>query len=73
MSASIFSQTDKKLTLQIEITLEGSMMEMEEKIQDALNEAGYLATEKALESFDADGSPIFLGKVKLTARKKKIN
>ena len=71
MSASIVSQTDNQLTLTIEITLDGSMMQMEETIQDALNEAGILATGKALEQFDTDGSPIILGNTKLTARKQK--
>jgi len=73
MSATIVSQTDNKLTLQIEITLDGSMMQMEEHIQDSLNEAGVLATGKALEQFDTDGSPIILGTTKLTARREKYN
>jgi hypothetical protein len=73
MSATIVSQTDNKLTLTLEITLAGSMMHMEETIQDALNEAGQLATGKALEQFDTDGSPIILGNTKLTARREKYN
>src|SRR5215469_12168901 len=73
MSATLVSQTDNKLTLQIEITLDGSMMQMEEHIQDSLNEAGVLATGKALEQFDTDGSPIILGPTKLTARREKLN
>jgi len=73
MTARIVSHTDKKLVLQIEVVLEGSMMSMEENIQDALNEAGCLATGKALETFDTDGCPIVLGPTKLYARKSKIN
>jgi len=73
MSTTIISQNSAKLILQIEIPLEGSMMQMEENIQDALNDAGRLATGKALETFDTDGSPIILGKTKLTARKQKNN
>ena len=46
MAATIVSQTDNTLTLQIQISLDGSMMQMEEHIQDALNEAGILATGK---------------------------
>ena len=71
MSATIVSQTGTQLTLQITLSLDGSMMQMEETIQDALNEAGILATGKALEQFDTDGSPIILGNTKLTARKQK--
>ena len=73
MLASIISQTDNTVTLQIKITLAGNMMQMEENIQDALNEAGILATGKALEQFDTDGSPIILGHTKLTARREKYN
>jgi len=73
MCVVLVSQTQRSVVIQIEISLEGSMMQMEENIQDALNEAGCLATGKALETFDADGSPIVLGKTKLTARKAKVN
>ena len=73
MSATIVSQTGTQLTLQITLSLDGSMMQMEEHIQDALNEAGQLATGKALEQFDTDGSPLILGNTKLTARREKYN
>jgi hypothetical protein len=73
MTARIVSQTGKKLVLQIEVVLQGSMMQMEDAIQDALNEAGCLATGQALETFDTDGSPIVLGPTKLYARKSKVN
>ena len=62
MCVVLVSQTQRSVVIQIEISLEGSMMQMEENIQDALNEAGCLATGKALETFDADVSPIVLGK-----------
>jgi len=73
MSTQIVSHTAHQLVLSITIALDGSMMQMEEKIQDALNDAGRLATGKALETFDTDGSPIVLGKTKLYARSEKIN
>jgi hypothetical protein len=68
--ATIISQTGKKITLQVTIKLEGSMMSMEESIMDACNEVGSLATEEALEKFDTDGSPIKFGDVKMTSREK---
>jgi hypothetical protein len=37
------------------------MLEMEELIQKAVNEIGVTATEKALERFDTDGSPLVMG------------
>jgi len=73
MSTTIVSPHSATLILQIEIPLEGSMMQREENIQDALHDAGRMATGKALETFDTDGSTIILGKTKLTARKQKIN
>jgi hypothetical protein len=73
MSTTIVSHTENTLVLNIEIRLDGNMMQMEENIQDALNNAGALATGKALEQFDTDGSPIILGNTKLTARREKIN
>jgi len=66
--AKIIEQKGKKLTLQVSIELNGSLMEIENGILDACNEVGCLATEEALKKFDADGSPIKLGDVKLTSR-----
>jgi len=45
-----------------------SMMDYEEQILQALNEAGRQATGHCLEQFDADGSPIVIGGVKLTSK-----
>ena len=73
MSASIISHTTNKLTIQIDFTLEGSMIQMEEHIQDVLNEAGQLATGKALEQCDTNGLPLTLAQTRLTARKEKMN
>ncbi len=68
--ATIISQSEKELTVQVTIKLEGSMMSMEESIMDACNEIGNLATEQALEKFDTDGSPIKFGGIKMTVRVK---
>ena len=68
--ATIISKVGKKITVQVTIKLEGSMMSMEESIMDACNEIGSLATEEALEKFDIDGSPIKFGDVKMTSREK---
>jgi hypothetical protein len=46
------------------------MREAEERIGAALNEAGCLATGKALERWDADGSRIELGGVKWSSKGK---
>ena len=52
------------VTLEVKVQLSGSMPEAEERILAAWNEAGCLATGKALERFDADGSRLELGGVK---------
>jgi hypothetical protein len=70
MGAEIISRDKGKVTIQVEISLDGSMLDAENHIQDVLNEAGALATEELLEKFDTDGSPIIFGSVKYTARSK---
>lgn len=44
-------------------------MGMEDRIQQACNELGAVATQKALEYFDTDGSPIVIGGIKWTAQR----
>lgn len=61
MPATISERTETTLTIQIEIPLSRSMLESEGAIQQALNEAGRLASAEALQQFDTDGSPIRLG------------
>ena len=68
--AEIVAHEENKLTLQVTVTLTGSLMEMEKAILDGCNEMGGLATAHALQTFDTDGSPIKLGEVKLTVRDK---
>ncbi len=68
--AKIISCKEDELTIQVTVKLSGSLMEMENKIQDGCNEIGCLATTEALKKFDTDGSKITLGQVKMTARVK---
>ena len=44
------------------------MLEGEEAIQEAINEAGSLMTGEMLSQFDTDGSPIMIGAVKWTSK-----
>src|SRR3974377_771838 len=57
-----------QITLEFTLRPGTSMLDYEEQILDALNESGRLATRECLEQFDADGSPIVMGGVKLTAQ-----
>lgn len=68
MSATLISKTQDSLVVQIEIPLSRSMLEGESLIQDALNEAGTLATGELLKRFDTDGTPIKMGSVKMTSK-----
>ncbi len=70
MGAKILKKDVDNLSIQIDISLKGSMLEVEDHIQSVLNEAGVLATEKSLSKFDADGNPLVYGSVKYTARAK---
>jgi hypothetical protein len=65
MAVEIISRKGDELTLQVKIDISGSMLEAEEKIQAACNAVGSLSTEKALEYFDTDGTPVIIGEKKI--------
>jgi len=65
--AKVISKAGKEVTVAVTIRLAGSLLEMEEAIQEAINAVGCCATEEALKRFDTDGSPIRVGALKLTA------
>src|SRR4051812_35995621 len=68
MPARIVERQENAVTVQISIPLNRSMLDTEEAIQKALNEAGVLATGEALEQFDTDGSPLLLGSTRWTSK-----
>ncbi|MBE9069115.1 ISKra4 family transposase [Leptolyngbya cf. ectocarpi LEGE 11479] len=68
MSAVIVESDASSVTIQITIPFEGSMLASEESIQTQLNAAGVLASGKALEQFDTDGSPLAVGRVVYTSK-----
>ena len=67
MAISLISVNDEELTIEIKINLHGSMLDMEESIQQSINEVGNKATGEALKKFDADGDKIEIGDVKFTS------
>lgn len=73
MSARVISNSDEEIVIEMRIPKSGSFLDREGVIQDEINAAGRLATETCLEDFDADGSPIILGKAKLTAKRTKVS
>ena len=50
--AEVIAVNDNEVILQVRVTLSGSMLEVEEKIQSAVNEVGSLATSEALKRFE---------------------
>jgi hypothetical protein len=68
MVATLIQETNDNLTIQVTISKSNSILEMEELIQTGVNEVSVLATQKALEHFDTDGSPIKLGDIKFTSK-----
>jgi len=67
MAAAVVRRTDTAFVVQVEIPYRGSMLDAEDAILDALNQAGVAATAEALRRFDADGQSIHLGPMKLTS------
>ena len=66
--AQLISRTGNELTIEVKINIDGTLLEVEDTIQNACNEVGLLATEKALKNFDTDGRPIQTGGIKWTAK-----
>lgn len=66
--AKLIKQEGTELTLEVKINIAGSLLEAENRIQDACNEVGCLATEHALKGFDSDGSSIKTGNIKWTSK-----
>lgn len=58
MAAKIIRKVGQKIVIEITVDLEDSMLDSEEAIQVAVNEAGALATKEALKQFDTDGKAI---------------
>jgi hypothetical protein len=64
----MIERQESSVTIQITIPLSRSMLETEEAIQQALNEAGVLASGEALKQFDTDGSALLIGSTRWTSK-----
>lgn len=58
MRTTIMNQVGDKLTISVELTLSGGMLDMEEQILSLVNELGVLSTRRALELQDTNGESI---------------
>ena len=56
MTSKVIDRNGTTIKLEITIDIGGSMLQAEDAILEALNEAGYVATQEAIQRFD----PIFL-------------
>ncbi len=68
MVAQLISQKGHELIIQVTVNISGNLLNAEERIQQAVNEVGCLATQQAVKQFDTDGSPILTGDIKWTQR-----
>jgi hypothetical protein len=58
MPVSIVENTSDYVVLAVKVPLSATMLESEENIQTALNEAGTIASGVALEQYDTSGEPL---------------
>lgn len=66
--AQILERCGDEITLQVKVKLTGSLMDMEDSIQSAVNEMGSSATQEALKKFDTTGAPIQIGDIRMTSK-----
>jgi hypothetical protein len=68
MSVTLVERTEASVTIQVRIPLSRSLLDTEHAVQQALNDAGLLATTEALTQFDTDGSPLQIGPTRYTSK-----
>jgi len=70
MGATITEREADGFTVTVTIPYSSSMLEFEERIQDAVNDIGRISTQEALSHFDSDGTPLIVGNQKLFSKGK---
>ena len=68
MTVTITSLENNVLVMEVSIPLENTMLEGENGIEQALNEAGVVASGELLKQFDTDGSALQVGPTKFTSK-----
>lgn len=63
MTAQVKHIEGRRVTVEVQVELQETMLGSEQAIQEALNEAGCLLTQHALERFDTDGSKFVTGAI----------
>ena len=72
MAAEIISSDSKETVIQITVQHGKSMLDFEDNLQDCLNQAGCIGVKAQLTYMDTDGSPIKVGGLVMTCKKKKV-
>lgn len=68
MNHKVKQEADGSYTFSFNMQFEGSMLEMEDQIEEMVNQLGLAATLKALSSHDTSGEDLLKGKEKLTSK-----
>lgn len=68
MSSKIKQESDGSYTFSINLKFEGSMLEIEEHIQEMVNEIGLKATLAALSKFDSQGESLSINGKRLSSK-----
>jgi len=70
MSTTVETQriAENRMRITIDIDLQGNLLQFEEHLQTALNQAGTATMRVAIERHDADGSPIKVGAMRFTSK-----
>lgn len=61
-------ETDGSISITLNIKLEGNFLEQEERIAEAVAEAGRIASEFGMKAHDTDGHPIIISNKKYTSK-----
>lgn len=68
--AEVIHVNEDEIVVQVTVKLKGSLLDMEQDIQSAVNEVGSIATQEALQKFDTTGAPIQIGSIRMTSKGK---
>ena len=68
MKQSVKQEQDGSYTFSINLKFDGSMLEMEDKIEQMVNDLGIQATMKALQQFDTDGEVLLYKGDRITSK-----
>ncbi len=72
MGSTIIRKDNDELVIELRVPVSSNFLDFEKQVQDELSNAGRLLTERGLEDFDADGSPIIIGNIKYTAKQNPV-